>query len=251
MGGRREKLGIKQTIQLSWMDKTLQLVLAGLSAKEIRSELDGFLSTQLQRGGEGERGKKTYVMGISILAAWFSPESELIGFRDDALRLARQLPKEKWLPLHWAVLSASYPFWFQVGRRVGRLFNLQDQITQKQIFSRLVEQYGDRETVARNARYAVRSFVAWGALVDSTINGCYELASPLPVGDHRLVSLLFESVLLAMEDGKAPFGLLVNEPAFFPFRFPQVNGELIAQASERIEVLHIGLDDEYLQLKIG
>ena len=41
-------------------------------------------------------------------------------------------------------------------------------LTQVQIFNRLKALYGDRETVARNARYAVRSFVAWRVLKDSS-----------------------------------------------------------------------------------
>jgi len=36
MGNRHEKLGIKQTVQKKWMDKTVQMMLAGLSEKEIR-----------------------------------------------------------------------------------------------------------------------------------------------------------------------------------------------------------------------
>src|SRR5699024_9509400 len=174
MSTRHDKLGVKQTVQKSWMDKTVQLMLAGLSAKEIRAELDDFLSTQKQSGGVGVRGNKTYPMAISLLASWFAPDDELIAFRDDALRMARNLPADQWMPLHWAVMSASYPFWFNVATQVGRLLGLQQQIKQPQIFGRLKEQYGDRETVARNARYVIRSFVAWGALEDTTQKGCYE-----------------------------------------------------------------------------
>jgi hypothetical protein len=166
-------LGIKQTIQKTWMDQTVQMMLAGMHEKEIRVELDSYLSTQLQSGGTGTRGQKTYGMAISILASWFSPRNELIDFRNEALGLARNLSVEQWLPLHWAIISASYPFWFNVALNVGRLFNLQEQITQKQVFNRLKERYGDRETVARNARYAVRSFVAWGILKVSKRKGCY------------------------------------------------------------------------------
>jgi len=139
MGKRHEKLGIKQTVQRHWMDRTVQMLLAGMSEKEIRAELDDYLSTQKQSGGTGERGKKTYGMAIALLAAWFAPEEELRPFSGDALRLAKDLPTDRWLPLHWAVLSASYPFWFNVARQTGRLLNLQGQIAQSQVFGRLKE----------------------------------------------------------------------------------------------------------------
>ncbi len=249
MGKRHDKLGIKQTIQPHWMDRVVQLMLAGMSEAEIRNELDEFLKTQKQSGGTGQRGEKTYGMAVGILASWFSPDSDLVALRDDVLMLARNLPIEQWLPLHWLVISASYPFWFNVAKQVGRLFNLQDQITQAQVFGRIKEQYGDRETVARNARYTMRSFVAWGILKDSETKGCYEKFPPFCVIDPNLAVLMFEAALYATPDGKLTLSLLLKNPALFPFQIPIISGDLISQHSKRIEIIRYGLDDELLKLK--
>lgn len=249
MSLRHEKLGVKQTIQRHWMDRSVKMLLAGMTEKELREDLDDFLSTQKQSGGTGDRGQKTYGMAISLLAAWFSPDRELIEFRDKALGLAQQMPPSEWLPLHWAIISASYPFWFNVAKQTGRLFNLQDQITQVQVFNRLKEQYGDRETVARNARYTVRSFVAWGVLNDSDTKGCYEKTQATTIDDNDLAILLVETALHATPDGKGALGLLLNNPAFFPFKLPLMSGDYIGQANSRIEVVRYGLDDELLKLK--
>jgi hypothetical protein len=249
MGKRHDKLGIKQTIQKYWMDRVLRLLLAGMSDVEIRSDLDKYLVTQKQSGGIGERGDRTYGMAIGILASWFSPPNELIGFRDTALPLAQDLPEEMWLPLHWAIISAAYPFWFNVARQVGRLLNLQGQITQAQVFSRLKEQYGDRETVARNARYTVRSFVAWGVLKDTGTKGCYETGIKLTLPDQNLAILMLEAALHAAPEGKGSLALLCNHPAFFPFRFPILTGDFIARHTDRIDVIRHGLDNDLLKLK--
>ncbi len=245
---RYNKLGIKQTIQKNWMDRTVQMMLAGLSEKEIRAELDEYLSTQKQSGGMGERGKKTYGMAISVLSSWFAPDSDLLSLRDSALDLARSTPQSDWLALHWLLVSASYPFWFNVAKQVGRLFNLQEQVTQAQIFNRLKEQYGDRETVSRNARYTVRSFVAWGVLKDSSVQGCYEKAAPVSIAEPNLAILMFESALLTTPEAKGALGLLLNNPAFFPFQLPIMTGDFVSQRSERIDVVRYGLDDELLKL---
>jgi len=249
MSKRHQKLGIKQTIQRHWMDRVVQMLLAGMSEKEIRNDLDDYLSTQKQSGGTGERGQKSYAMAISILASWFAPEQDLIQFRDEALSLARDTSSNNWLPLHWAIIAASYPFWFNVAKQTGRLFNLQDQITQQQVFSRLKEQYGDRETVARNARYTVRSFVAWGVLQDSDTKGCYEKTAAVPIADQNMAILMVEAALHATLDGKGALGLLLSNPAFFPFQLPVMTGDFIAQSSTRIDVVRYGLDDEMLKLK--
>ena len=249
MGKRHEKLGIKQTIQKHWMDYTVKMMLAGLSEHEIRSELNEYLSTQKQSGGTGDRGRKTYGIGISILASWFSPVKELTAFRDHALDLVQKISPGMWLPYHWAIISASYPFWFNVAKQTGRLLNLQDQVTQAQIFTRLKEQYGDRETVARNARYAIRSFIAWGVLSDSKVKGCYKKSSIMNICDTDVTILLFEAALHAEIEGKAALGLLKSNPAFFPFQLPVLTGDFISQQSTVITVVRYGLDDELLKLR--
>ena len=249
MGKRHDKIGIKQVIRLEWMDKAASMLLAEMPINEIRKNIDTYIATRKQSGGEGERGKKTYGMAIGILASWFSPDKELMNFRNDALILARQLPRDKFLPLHWALLSASYPFWFNVAKQVGKLLNLQDKITQKQIFNRLKEQYGDRETIARNARYSVRSFVAWGVLKDSEKKGCYEKGTTINVMDPQLATLIIESGLHAVHEGKGNLSTLVNDPAFFPFQLPRISGDIITQHTNRIDVVHYAAGEELLVLK--
>lgn len=243
---RLKSLGIKQTIQRHWMDRTLQMLLAGMPEPEIRAELDSYLATQRQSGGSGERGQKTYGMAIYILRCWFAPDPDLVGLRDDALSLARDISPDRWLPLHWAVLSASYPFWFNTARQCGRLLNLQNQISQRQVFARLTETYGDRETVLRNARYTIRSFVAWGVLVDSPEKGCYAPSAKIAVKTPAEASLLLEAALMASPGQKAALSQLSGTPGLFPFEMPSVSGAQLAEVNQRLSVMRYGLDEEML-----
>ncbi|MCC5934979.1 MAG: hypothetical protein JJU35_12105 [Balneolales bacterium] len=251
MNNRHQKLGIKQTIQLNWMDRTLEMLLSGMKEQEIRAELHAYISHQKQSGGYGLRGSQTYGMAVSILGSWFAPEKRLLPFRDFALELARSSSSEYYLPLHWAVLSASYPFWFGVAQHTGRLLNFQEIITQKQIFGRVKEQYGDRETVARNARYAVRSFVAWGVLSDQAVRGNYGKEKSAPVSDPHTTVLLYEAALHATDQSSLSLAQLINNPGLFPFSLPAVTEELLRAQSERIEVSRMNLDDLRLRLKPG
>ena len=182
------------------------------------------------------------------VASWFAPEDDLRRFRDEALNIARVVPEEHWLPLHWAVISAAYPFWFNVAKQVGRLFNLQESVTQVQIFNRIKEQYGDRETVARNARYTVRSFVAWGVLQESGNKGCYKKAPSMQIQERKLAALLIESALHAIPEGKVSVASLLNNPAFFPFDLPMLSGDSLSKSSGNFELIRHGLDDEILML---
>lgn len=213
---RFDKVGIKQVIRLEWMDRCVSLLLSGMSANEIRKDLIEYLADKKQSGGTGERGDKTYTIAIGILAAWFDPSPELIDLRDGLLLKAKNCSVENWLPLHWAMMIAAYPFWFNVAIQTGRVLALQEKVTQKQIFDRLVERYGERATVLRNARYAVRSFVAWGVLEDTEIKGRYKKSDPMAVSDPQIMAMLFEAMLISTPDNKAPLRSLMASPALFP-----------------------------------
>lgn len=249
MGKRHDAIGIKQAIRFEWMQNAANLLLAGLDATTIRQELHEILACRKGDGSEGERSEKTRTFVVNnLMNIWVSTAPELLPFRDTALAFVRKHPSMA-MAVHWAMISAVYPFWFNVARQTGRLLALQDQVTHKQIVTRLKEQYGDRQTISRNAQFVIRSFVAWGALNDSATKGCYEKVAPLKVADPTLAILMFESALLATPEANATLWSLLNSPAFFPFQLPAISGDSVAQRSDRIDVNRYGLDDELLKLK--
>jgi len=249
MGKRHETIGIKQAIRYEWMQKTANLLLAGLDAKSVRQELHDYLANRKGNGSEGSRSDQSRTFAVNnLMKIWVTPDSELVPFRDVALAHLRRHPSMA-LPVHWAMISAVYPFWFNVAGQIGRLLNLQDQVTQQQIINRLKEQYGDRQTVSRYARFVIRSLVAWGVLKDSDDKGCYERVTPLLIPDQNLAILMFEAALNTTSEGKGALGLLLNNPAFFPFQLSVMTGDFVAQRTDRIDVVRYGLDDELLKLK--
>lgn len=249
MAKRHEAIGIKQGIRFEWMQKAANLLLAGLDAKTIRQELHEFLMDRKGNGSKCERSDQTRTFVVNnLMKIWVSPDPELISFRDASLAFLRENPSMA-LTVHWGMISAVYPFWFNVARQTGRLLALQEQVTQAQLITRLKEQYGDRQTVSRYAQFVIRSFVAWGTLTDSETRGCYEQAAPMDIVEPNLAILMVESALLATPEARGTLGLLLNNPAFFPFKLPVMTGDLVSQSNVRIEVLRYGLDDALLKLK--
>lgn len=249
MGKRHDAIGIKQVARLEWMQKTANLMLAGLDAKTIRQELHEFLADRRGNGAEDRGSDQTRTFAVNnLMRIWVSPDGELTPFRDASL-VFLQKNSSTALAVHWGMISAVYPFWFNAARQTGRLLALQDQVTQSQIVNRLKEQYGDRPTVSRYARFVIRSFVAWGVLKDSEARGCYVKAVPISVTDPDLAILMIESALLANRDAKSALGLLLNNPAFFPFQIPMMTGDYISQNCKRMDVARYGLDEELVKLR--
>ncbi len=249
MNPRHTAIGIKQVIRCEWMDHTAHLLLAGLDAPAIRHELHTWLAERTSTGAEGQRSVQTRTFVVNnLMRIWVAPDAELLAFREASLAFLRDNPALA-LPIHWGMIAAVYPFWFNVARQTGRLLALQDQVTQMQIITRLKEQYGDRQTVSRYARFVIRSLVAWGVLKDTATKGCYEKAAPASITDPRLVSLLLESALLATPENRIALRLLLNHPACFPFQLPPMTGDSVAQHNHRIEVVRSGSDEDLLQLR--
>jgi hypothetical protein len=248
MGKRHEAIGIKQAIRFDWMQKTANLLLAGLDAKTIRQELHEFLTCRNGNDCTGERSEWTRTFAVNnLMNIWVSPDRTLIPFRNASLALLQTHPKMS-MAIHWGMISAAYPFWFSVARQTGRLLALQEQVTQLQIINRLKEQYGDRQTVSRHGRFVIRSFVAWGVLKDARVIGCYDKSDMMNVDDYDLVILMFEAALHAMPEGQGTMHLLTNHPAFFPFQLPVMTGDVVSRRCQRVDVARYGLDDELLKL---
>ena len=144
---RHGAIGIKQVIRLEWMQKTANLLLAGINAKTIRQELHEFLAERKGNGSEGKRGETSRTQVVNMLMRiWVSPDLELLPFRDASLGFLQKDPSMS-LAVHWGMIAAAYPFWFNIARQTGRLLSMQDQVTQAQIINRLKEQYDDYRLV--------------------------------------------------------------------------------------------------------
>jgi hypothetical protein len=250
MSKRHDKIAFKQIVRLEWMNETLSLVLAGYPESEIRVKLDQYLSTQRQSGGVGNpRNKATYGMSLGLLSCWFRKEPELEDFRKSLLTQATRMYQEDWLPLHWAMLAASYPFFAWVCEHVGRLFSLQESITSAQVYERMKQMFGDKEMIARNTRYVVRTLVSWNLLEDEGRKGQYSQPSVFQIQDTQLTQLLLEGLLLSMPDERCELNALLRHRALYGFSIGYTSPqELVRLSNGRIVATQVGLTTGMLEI---
>lgn len=244
---RFSKIGIQRELHLGWFDQAARLHAMGFDKRAARQEIYSYLDKASEFSTPPTVQAKTYIAN-PLIKTWIAPDEDLAPLRDDLFQVLQKNPGLD-LPIHWALLGAAYPFWFEVAAIMGRLLNLQDQATQAQIVARLKERFGDRQTVSRRARYIIRSMVTWGVLNDSKVKGCYEKPKSRLITNQHLVALMLEAALRARPAPNAIVRDLLNSPSFFPFELPRLTGAFIAQKSPRMELIRYGLDEEVLQLK--
>jgi hypothetical protein len=241
-------IGIKQVIRYEWMEHTLNLLASGMQKDEIRKELVVYLSEKRGSGEAGKRAEYTMSLAVSVLMnTWAAPKKNLLPYRNKWLRYAEKHPVYQ--TGHWAMISAAYPFWFNICHVFGSLFKLQDKIKKSQVMNRIYEVLGERNTVERCSQYVIRSLVSWGIIKDLNTKGVYEKGCTIAVNDIYLVSLLLEAALYAIPGERFQMSALLNCPAFFNFQFPAVGGLQISKLNDDIKVEHYSLNVEYLSLK--
>lgn len=241
-----QQVGFSQRIQLSWLEYTAQLVIAGKSRDEINAALQEHLHDKLSIGHQVQRGNREKAITI-LLKVWQDLPAALRPLRDEGLEYFQHRPSKEHLALHWGMAMAVYPFFGSVAGVVGKLLRLQDQIGTAQVQRRIREQLGERETVARAARRIYRSFIDWKTLEESGTKGVYQKATPVRISDPRLSAWLLECVLHANVGDWTPLAALDSHASLFPFAL-SASGKDVLRENHRLESMRHGLDQELVRL---
>ena len=245
---RFTQIGLDRIIRLSWLEKTSSLVLAGNDAKSIKSVLQGDLQGFFRSTNVDVRGSIDKTITI-LLKVWVMVPDELEALRLEGLEFLKRIPSRDHAVVHWGMMMAAYPFWFNVAMQVGRLLKLQGTVAAAHVQRRIREQYGERETVSRRARYTLRSYLDWEVLQESGTKGVYSAGTTMLIDDSHLVSWLAEASLYARASGSAPLKEIIGGPSLFPFRIKPIHAENLEIASSRLDLIRHGLDNDLIMLR--
>ncbi len=212
---RYDKLGFKIVLEREWLDLSVNLLLQQKTVKEIRGTLQHVISSS------GKHSELTSKFAVSILHAWFDPDDDLTIFRDQLLECIRKMPQEQWSILHWACLTASYPFLLSFSTVFGRLIALQNETTKAQMLTRLQDIYGMRETVERSLYYAMRSFINL-ELIQRKSSGLLIAPKKIKIDGDYLGILLWKAMLHATRGNRLAIQVLRNSPALYAFKMPEI-----------------------------
>jgi hypothetical protein len=245
---RFTQIGVDRLVRLKWLEQTASLVLAGNDDATIKAILQADLKDSFRSDNPDVRGSIDKSITI-LLKVWLRAPAGLESLRIGGLDLLKYLPSHDHIAVHWGMVMAVYPFWASVALQTGRLLKLQGSAAATQVQRRIREQYGERETVSRRARYVLRSYMDWGVLSETSEKGIYTAGTCLAVDDSRLIVWLVEASLHARANGSAPLKDVIDSPSLFPFHLKSIHGESLVATSVNVDVLRHGLDDDLVMLR--
>ncbi len=241
-------IGYNRTVKLEWLNETLDLFLAGKPDADIYEALRERLKDELSVGSAAQRGSREKTITL-LMKTWVRVPPPLRALRQDGIHLVKGMRRSERLPLHWGMTMAVYPFWRVVADVTGRLFRLQGTAAPMQVQRRVKELLGEREAVARSARYVLRAFADWGVIVDADARKSdYAPAASIPLTDSKLAVWLMESAVISAPNAASDFRSLVNAPCLFPFQPGRLLPEQLSE-SGRLEIIRHSLEDTLIRLR--
>jgi hypothetical protein len=223
------------------LDAVAGRLAAGDSPKTVRE----YAWNLLEEVMTGTKPRSARGKTLTVLArVWLTPQATAVALRNSAVKLVAQATADERFAIHWAMLSAAYPFFVDIAGLVGKSLSLNGEVVLSQLTRRLVDTWGDRSTLRLGTQRLVRSMVQWGALRKGGKVGIYlgapkRIAVPFSIGE-----MLVEGLLIAAQRG-IPLNQLVSHPALFPF---DVRTDLAAlRRSERLRVHRQGDQTDFVE----
>ena len=212
---RYNKLGFKVVLEQSWLDLALNLALQRKPVNDSRE----LLRTTIY--SSGKRSELTTKFAVQILRAWLEPDKDLIIFRDQLLNHAQRVSHAQWPVLHWACLTASYPFLLSFSTVLGRLLSLQSETSKAQILKRLQDIYGTREAVERSLYYAMGTYINLG-LITKTNQSTLTAPNKFNVSNSEMGLLIWKAMIHATQGNRLSVDAIRNSPALYAFGMPEI-----------------------------
>jgi len=206
----RAVVGFDRAVKIEWMELAAGIASSGVSKAQAAAQMKALLGDELR--GEYAVRKTSLV----LTRMWFPEDTPRIELRNRAIELLPVASSGERLAIYWGLALATYGFFRNAAASVGRLGRLQPTISRRQVVRKLVDVYGDRQTVRRAGERVVQTMVDWGVLERVGGQG-YVLASPRELSGIEMQRWLVEALMIASDQGSLPLDAITYLPEMFPF----------------------------------
>ena len=240
----RKRIGFDRTISLEWLDAVAARVASGESTSEIAKSVWTFLE-DVEPGTTHNSGRGKTLTVLNRI--WVDVPANAVSLKRAASASISSVSGDERIAVHWAMITATHPFFFDVATHLGKLLMLQGHANRSQIKRRMTDVWGDRATLERAIQHVLKSMIRWGLVRNGPEKGSL-------IGPDRRIDvvesvgfLLVHSVLLSLGRGLA-ISKLVGHPSLFPFGLNVYASSLRDSAS--FEIHREGDQSDFVELSL-
>lgn len=213
------QIGFDRFIQLDWVVAALKVRAKMASLDELNELLDAACL-----GKEVKAKTRTKLNALAL-----EPRADLVDFIDRGVQLFKGTEDPAELAAFaWGAAIAAYPFFGRVAEFIGRLSSIQGDCTSSEIYRRMVEMYGDRQSMKRSVQYVIQTQANWGAIARLEKSTRLVRLPTKSITKDEAIAWLVEAAL--RYHGKAvSLDALQSLPVIYPFALKQSLGYLVAK----------------------
>lgn len=224
MFGLVKPVGFDQKILLHQLDYT-----AKQSRKQSKNDMYELLDGYLRQDISGAKSRKNVT--TILMKIWYNTPKEIKPIRDEILEEINEFTHDERLFAHWNMTLIAYPFFKDVVKEFGRLFQLQNEIPSSTIVKRMKEAYGERRRVEVATSAVISSLKAW-EIVEPNGRNSYIDNEVIPISNPLLHALLLYTLLHVSESDSLYTNMIFDHPLLFPFEVELQIHKLMDRKSE-------------------
>ena len=202
-----EQVGLARNFTLEWLDAAADCQMIGKDKAEAHAYLDSIIGQKIT-SKDNIRKIRTIMLNL-----WYGNEPWI---QNESIRACKDAARSERLPLHWGLLLAYYPVFFDLCSVIGSLLEYRDEVTLQQIKARIYEKWGARTTLEHSLSKNMQSLKDVGAVIPQQAVGSYAAVKHV-VDNKRSVYVLVESILKNEQREYMTWEEIVHHPALFPF----------------------------------
>lgn len=203
-------VGLSRNLKLQWLNRAVELVLEGLTEREIKDQLNEYLSFEIT-SATNIRKTREILMNIWVYESDYSDK-----IRSTALELMRLYPEYS-MPIHWCMMLAAYPVFVDMCKLIGRMAEFQDEIILAQLKQKLFDEWGERTTLFHSIDKLVATLKAFDVVVCDK-PGKYHV-NTYRVSNSQIAAFMAYTMMLVDNGGYYTFTKINSSTYFFPFEY--------------------------------
>ena len=202
-----ERIGLSKNVKLEWMNVAADQHLLGKTQNEAMPVID----EKIQESIKCQANVRT--IRAILMNMWFKNQD---WFLDKATEAASGASEQERLAIHWALMLARYPFFYDLCSAIGGLLEFRDEITLEQIRNRVFDKWGARATLKPGLSQVIHMLKDLNILNPVKPVGTYT-HNKITVSDPNMMQLLCASVVMASGKEYMTWENITQHPALFPF----------------------------------
>lgn len=203
-------VGLSRNLKPQWLNKTVELVLTGLDEKEIKDQLNEYLSFEIE-SPTNLRKTREILMNI-----WVYDNDYSGSLREAGLELIKQ-DTDNMLPVNWCMMMAAYPVFVDMCKLIGKISEFEETVTLAQIKQKLFDEWGERTTLYHSIDKLVATLKALDVLECKKV-GNYSV-NKHQISKDSVVNYLMYAMMKIDDAGYYSLVELGNSVYLFPFEF--------------------------------